>query len=335
MQRVTPRFTASHLKNIRARVSEATGVSINKSMPRNSRVKIAMGIATFLVCIFIATPALAVEVPAGYQILYYLSPETAQFFKPVQKSSLDQGIEVSIEKAYIHGETVEAIVSVCDKTSDRLDDSLDLYDSYDFHTGFDSFGTCNQIGYDAETKTAYFQLSMSSMNPSERIRGSKITFSIQTLLCGEVETLNLPISMDWSTIPSTVKTESADPYDGNVLVPGEPTFQILEEFYLSGMGYIDGKLHIQLYTPGRHQYDDHAFLYMQDAEGNRIDPEMFYRGGYTWGDTQTPRRADFIDYAFDVSQSDVVKYSLFGDFYGAKTRIDGNWSITFPLEIEQ
>ena len=256
----------------------------------------------------------------------------AQLFKPVQRSSLDQGIEVTVVEAYVHGETAEAIISICDTTQNRLDDSLDLYDSYEFHTEFDSTGTCKQIGYDEATKTAYFQLSMSSMNPNDRILGSKITFSLTTLLCGKKEELAKPILIDWSTIPDTVKTESADPYEGTVLVPGDDQMEPESGFYLSGIGYVDDKLHIQLFTPWRSVYDDHAFLYLSDAQGNRVYADMLYRGGYTMGAEEAVQRSDYIDYVFDVPQSELEQYSLFGDFYSAKTRIDGNWSITFPIE---
>ena len=325
-------FQAKNRNNIREKVAKETGVSPNPKRVLKPFAKTAIAFAAFLICLLIATPALAAGVPQAYSLLYAVSPQMAQLFKPVQRSSLDQGIEVTVVEAYVHDETAEAVVSVRDTTQNRLDDSLDLYDSYDFHTGFDSTGTCKQIGYDETTKTAYFQLSMSSMNPNERILGSKITFSLKTLLCGKEEVLAKPFSMDWSTIPETVKTESANPYEETVLVPGDDQMEPESGFYLSGIGYVDEKLHIQLFTPWRSVYDDHAFLYLSDAQGNRVYADMLYRGGYTTGTEETVQRADYIDYAFNVPQSELEQYSLFGDFYSAKTRIDGNWSITFPIE---
>ena len=50
------------------------------------------------------------------------------------------------------------------------------------------------------------------------------------------------------------------------------------------------------------------------------------------GAEEAVQRADYIDYVFDVLQSELEQFSLFGDFYSAKTRIDGNWSITFPID---
>lgn len=332
MTRESYAYNAKHRNNIREKVAKETRFSSNAKRRARPLAKTAVVFAAFFVCLLIATPALAAGVPQAYSLLYAVSPQMAQLFKPVQRSSLDQGIEVTVVEAYVHDETVEAIVSVRDTTQNRLDDSLDLYDSYDLHTGFDSTGTCQQIGYDETTKTAYFQLSMSSMNPNDRILGSKITFSLTTLLCGKEEALAKPISIDWATIPETVQTESADPYEGTVLVPGDDQLEPESGFYLSGIGYVDDKLHIQLFTPWRSVYDDHAFLYLSDAQGNRVYADMLYRSGYTVGDEEAVLRADYIDYAFDVAQNELELYSLFGDFYSAKTRIDGNWSITFPIE---
>ena len=173
------------------------------------------------------------------------------------------------------------------------------------------------------------------MNPNNRILGSKITFSLKTLLCGKKETLDKPITIDWKSIPESVRTETADPYEGTVLVPGDDQMEPESGFYLSGIGYVVDKLHIQLFTPWRSVYDDHAFLYLLDAQGNRVYADMLYRGGYTTGAEETVQRADYIDYAFDVPQNELELYSLFGDFYSAKTRIDGNWSITFPIPNDE
>ena len=227
------------------------------------------------------------------------------------------------------------MITVRDLEGDRLDDSLDLYDSYDIRIGFDCTGHCEQIGYDPATKTATFLITISSMDEKNIIQGNKLTFSLSTLLTGKKKNIDVAIPMDWNAIPKTVETESAEPYEGNVMIPGESQRKIEEGFYFSGVGYVEGKLHIQLYTQGRSQYDDHAFLYMQDAAGKRINGTMLYRGGYQTGDTASEWRADYIDYAFDVPQNELDQWSLYGDFYHATNRIDGNWSITFPLEQEQ
>ena len=326
-------YNQNHKNNIREIIARETGVAVVSKQKRNGVKRWAIAFAAFAGCFLVATPALAASVPEAYYVLYMISPATAQFFRPVQKSVVDQGIEVGVESAYIHGSTAEAMITVRDLEGDRLDDSLDLYDSYDIRIGFDCTGHCEQMGYDAATKTATILISISSMDEKNIIQGNKLTFSLSTLLTGREETIDVAIPMDWNAIPKTVETELADPYDGNVLVPGESQREFEDGFYLSGIGYVDGKLHIQLYTPGRDLRDDHAFLHLRNAAGDQIEAQMLYRGGYRGMDPAEDERANYVEYAFDVPQSELDQWSLYGDFYHATGRIDGNWSITFPLEL--
>lgn len=325
-------FNRKHLNNIRQKVEQGTGAALGRRAPRSAAARVGIVFAVLAACVLFGTSALAMGVPEVNALLYYVSPEAAQFFKPVQKSSVDQGIEVSVESAYIHGSEAEAVVNVRDLTGDRLDESIDLYDSYDIKTGFDSLGTCSQIGYDPKTKTATFLIWMKSMNDKDIIRGEKITISVQTLLCGKTETLALAIPMDWNAIPETVQTVESEHDNTDLLVQGDSILDILDGFSVAGVGYVNGKLHIQLYTPRRYLYDDLAFLYLLDEQGNRTEADMLYRGAYNVDDAEIEKSADYVEYAFDVPQSELAQYKLYGDFYSYKTRIDGNWSVTFPLE---
>ena len=325
-------FSREHRKHIREIVSRETGIQPKRSTFQTVAARTAIAFAAFLVCFLVVTPALAASVPEAYEMLYQVSPQTAQFFKPVQQTSDDQGIEVKVVEAYVNAGSAKVVITVQDKEEKRIDQSVDLYDSYSINTGFDSTATCEQIDYNSDTDTATFLVTVDSMNAQDHIEGEKITFSVSTLLCKKVEDTKYPIALDWEAIPEQSLTESANPYEGSVLVPGTPSTPFLEGFYLTGLGYVDGKLHIQLYTPGRYRYDDHARLYLLDENGVTIEGRAIYRGGYQNGDAQTKRRADFIDYEFDVARENVSNYKLFGDFWRSGQRIDGNWSITFPLE---
>lgn len=331
MKQINDSFNRKHMRSIRNKVQEELGMEFSKQSRKSPVMRAGIFFAVFAVCLLTITPALAAEIPQVYAALYAVLPETAQFFKPVKMSDTDQNIEIKVESAYIHGEKADAVVSVRDLTQDRLSENIDFDDSYDIHTGFDSVGTCNQIDYDPTTKTATFLIETSSMRPNDVIVGKKLTISFQTLLSGKIERLAHPIPIDWSTIPDTVQTVQPEPYNETVLVTGETQVKIFDGFMITGIGYVEGKLHIQLYTPRRNTLDDHAFLYLKSGEGENLDGSLFYRGGYN-GDPVPDREADYIDYVFDVKQEELPKYTLFGDFYGYQTRVDGNWSITFPLE---
>ena len=331
MKHINDNFNQQHMRNIKNKVQDELGVSFARSMYRSRVRRASVVLAVLAACILTITPALAAGIPQVYDMLYLVLPETAQFFKPIQKSDTDQNIEIKIESAYIHGEKADAVVSVRDLSQDRLSEKIDFDDSYEIHTGFDSVGTCNQIDYDPATRTATFLIETSSMHPGDLIVGKKLTISFQTILSGKTEKLAYPIPIDWSTIPDTVQTVQPEPYNETVLVTGEPQVNILDGFMITGIGYVDGKLHIQLYTPRRYTFGDHAFLYLNSGEGEPLAGDLLYRGAYHSGDSELDREADYIDYAFDVKREELPKYKLFGDFYGYQTRVDGNWSITFPL----
>ena len=332
MKRDNHTYNRQSLAHIKNRFEEETGVRLKKKHAVRKRMRsLAIALAALL-CVAVATPALAAGSSGTYDLLYSVAPKTAQFFKPVELVSVDQGIEVQVVSAYIHDASASVVITVRDLESDRLDSSLDLYDSYEINTGFDSVGCCKQIDYDETTNTATFLITIESMDEADVITGEKVTFSLTTLLAGKSELLDLPVAIDWDLIDPSPSVESADPYEGNVLIPGETILTVSEGFDVTGLGYVDGALHVQLYTPGRYLYDDHAFLRLKDGNGETIEARMLYRGGYTTNDPNSGFRANHVEYAFDVPQEELSKYSLFGDFIHAEKRVDGNWSVTFPLE---
>ena len=331
MQHVNDKFNQKHMRNIRRRVQDELGMEGSRKSRKSPTVRAGIVFAVFAACILTITPALAAGIPQVYAVLYLVLPETAQFFKPIQKSDTDQNIEIKVESAYVRGTEADAVISVRDLSQDRLSEKIDFDDSYEIHTGFDSVGTCNQIDYDAATQTATFLIETGSMHQSDLIVGKKLTISFQTILSGKIERLAYPIPIDWSTIPDTVQTVQPEPYNETVLVTGETQVKIFDGFMITGIGYVDGKLHIQLYTPRRHTFGDHANLYLSGEDGTKVNSNAVYRGGYT-GDPVLDREADYIDYVFDLPKEELSKYTLIGDFYGYQTRVEGNWSITFPLE---
>ena len=302
--------------------------------------------AALTFCLLFAAPALAVSFPAGYRIMYAISPAVAQFFVPVQKSCESDGIRMEVLSTYVHGDTMEFYITMQDLTGDRIDASMDLYDSYGINLPFDDMGTCRQVDYDPDTKTATFWGQVTTMDGRD-IPGGKVTFSVTCFLSGKRIIEDEPLAMDWSKAEGAPETltlnepsggytmlnpitgeYSVSPVYARVLKPMEPIAILEEGFTVTGMGYISGRLHIQLYTPGRREYDDHAFLDMTDAQGNELHGDMVY---HDFIDEQTGSHVDYIDYVFDVPKASLPDCELTGSFYAAKMRTDGSWQVTFPL----
>jgi len=154
----------------------------NKKTIRFPIRKLAVAAAIALVC-FGSVPALAAaDVEPAYHLLYSISPALAQKLKPVNLSCVDQGIQMEVDSAYIHGNTAEAIICIKDLSGDRIDETVDLFDSYNIRNIKDSSGTCDLLDYNEATGVATFAVLMEQTDGSA-LAGSKVTVSLSKLLC--------------------------------------------------------------------------------------------------------------------------------------------------------
>ena len=142
-----------------------TRAAVRKAPARPRRLRPLIALAAAVICLALTVPAFAMPAlaadPSGYALLYSISPAAAQFFKPVNRSDEDNGIRLTVDSVYLHSDTVEVYVALQDLTGDRLDETTDLFDSYRINRGFDCSATCSRVGYDAQTRTARFLISVS------------------------------------------------------------------------------------------------------------------------------------------------------------------------------
>ena len=310
--------------------------------PRRKAFKGLVLAAALLCCVMVALPALAAESPIAYQLLYAISPATAQFFTPVQQSSTDQGIRMEVDSVYVHGDTAEIYIALQDLTGNRVDATTDLFDSERLLIPFDSIGTCRLVDFDPETNTALFLANISTMDGRDLPRG-KVTFRVGCFISGKTETLDVPIPFDPALAAATPKTQMADVQGGSipafpdgpveVLAPGEPLATPSQGFAITAMGYIDGTLHVQLQIPHslRLRYDYHGFLTMKDAQNQEVPVNNLYFGNDEDGQSIGDDTMDYVEYLFDVPPQALSGCTLYGSFYGATNRTDGDWQVTFPL----
>lgn len=298
-------------------------------------------------CVFGGLP-LAAASDAGYMLMHAVAPSAAQFFTPVRRTDEDQGIRMEVESAYIHGDTAEIHISFQDLDSDRIDATTDLYDSYSINRPFSSSGGCFPQGFDEESGKVRFQLLITEWG-SQRIEGKKITFSVRELLCKKRTYDNIEIPLDLSGIgPATETTkveysggdmpEGYDPHSGEpyepymirVLEPGEPRKEFpVDGMALTGIGYIDSKLHIQTVTTDPSAVDNHGFFFLNDGDGNIVRGERIV---YFRKDAEDYNQPSYQDHIFNVPQEELSRYRLYGWFQTGGELIQGNWRITFPLE---
>ena len=309
-----------------------------------------------VLCFCFVMPVLAMTVTPIYQMMYQVSPELAQFFRPVQMADEYRGIRMEVVSAYIHENEAQVYVTLQDLEGDRIDASTDLYDSYHINTPFSCVGSCSRIGYNPETKKATFLITISQME-GQKIEGEKITFSVSEFISHKEcnEDLIIPISLsDAEEQPDTmaavlrglgategfqVTYEIKEGYEDlrnhttRVLVPQPDNGMIpMDGIEFTGMGYVNGMLHIQYAVPDLLLNDNHGYFFLVDEAGQerRYDCAMSF-----WGQDEATSHISYEDCVFDLSPEELSGYTLHGYFVTTGFRMDGDWSVTFPLEQEE
>lgn len=307
--------------------------------------------AAILVCLSVTVSASANFSPSVYSLMYDVSPEIAQFFSPVRKSCEDNGIKMEVISAYIHEGTAEVYISMQDLTEDRIDESIDLFDSCDIRSYFDISGHCERIGYDADSKTATFLITVTQHKNGKEVdlRGQKIHFSVQEFLSRKNEQNNVPIAFDLANAEPVTKackldsssmewksgvyyksgaTLNMEDSETNVIVPPGNTLCTVNDTQITAVAYYNGKLRVQVMTAHRLDKDAHEWIYLKDKNGETVYP-------YGTVDFRTYEDGAQIigrDYIFDIPQDEIQNYKLYGDFITNEMLTQGNWKVSFHLE---
>ncbi len=317
--------------------------------PRRYRIPVVIGAVVVCVSLLAAVPVLAARYEPTYNVMYSISPKLAQYFKPVQLSCESNGIEMTVLSSYVHDDTAEIYITMSDLEGDRIDETVDLFDSERINIPFDNMSNCQLEGYDEETKTATFKVTVRTMN-GETISNDKITFSVGQFLSHKRYDDNVKIPYNFKNAHGAVDTQDVYVSGGSVnkdestweyidnpnyakaLVPSEPYENFpVNGIDLTGVAYIDGKLHIQTAVTDNLKNDNHCSIYLRDENGNIVcSDESFYfdnsNGAVVDG------RVDYCEDIFDITISEIGNYTMWGDFVTCDTLTEGNWSVTYQIE---
>lgn len=316
-----------------------------KTARRSFSVKKAFALAAAILLAFaLSVPALAAaDYEPAYKLLYSLSPAIAQGLKPVRMVSEDQGIVVEVVSALVEGSEAKVYLSVRDLVGGRIDETADLFDSYDINAPFGCSGYCENVGFDPQTKAATFLVSISRYDESgadRDIADDKITFRLRQLL-GKKQTFNAPLpelmldglSPDAQTYrPAMVfggggegLEETADRF--RALKPAGDPYSPVKGADITAMGFVDGKLHVQLQFANVLETDNHGYLYFKNSRGEEIHSEASYSFA-----ADKERKARFEEHVYGLSEADLKTLTPHGYFVTSDSLIKGSWSVTFPLK---
>ena len=306
----------------------ANAYAQHKFRPLAKRL-VALAAALILTMALGVSALAAADVEPAYDILYRLSPQLAQQLKPIRLSCVDNGIEMEVVSANVSENEADVLVSLRDLEGQRVDATTDLFDSYNIRTPFSTEGTCSRPEYDEESKTATFLIHIAQPEGT-KIEGEKITFSLSSFISGK-QTYEGALALDPGAIESNPETQTDVPMRGGdnyvcdtFLVPGEllaPT----ENVRITGMGFIDGKLHVQAHFADILTTDAHGLVYLSDGANDVRENIASFA---FWDEDRT---GSYEEYIFDISPEDVEKYQFYGYFEASKGYCTGDWQVTFAL----
>ena len=323
--------------------SARSGEKKKRNMVSSSFLKPVTAVIAICICMSLAVPTLAATAEPVYRLMYAVSPSIAQFFMPVQKSDEDNGIKMEVVSAYIRGNAADIYITMQDLTGDRIDGTTDLNDSYSINRPFSSLASCQRVGYDEKTKTATFLISITEWG-NRKIAGDKITFSVGEFISGKKDYEDIKVPIDLSSITTAKNTKKVDSTGGSgkdyekYIVEGKTTAlapsQAMDGFpvegiELTGIGYVEGKLHIQTAVYDNLDKDNHGYFYLKDADGSIVNLDYAFS---FLNQFQQPGRIDYDECVFDVQQEKIENYALYGNFVTSSMHTEGNWRVTFPLE---
>ena len=297
-------------------------------------------IAAIILCLTASIPVLAATVDPVYQIVYRISPTLAQTLKPVRLSSEDNGIKMEVISVAVYENEAAIYISLQDLTEqNRIDETTDLFDSYSIHRAFSSSASCSRVSFDKETGTATFLISISQWN-DEEIVGDKITFGLRQFLSGKSRFEGKLTELNLTSVTNITETQKPKSFRGGggkhldfesrfdykYLIPLENGLHTpVDGVTITNIGFIDDKLHIQLYFEDILTYDNHGYISLYDKSCNKAESIHFA----FWDDEKIGSYEEII---YDISPEEIENYTPYGEFVTCKNLTKGNWQVTFPLE---
>lgn len=301
---------------------------------------------------------LAGSIPEIYELMYAVSPATAQFFMPVKKVCDNNGIRMEVVSAYVHENVAEIYITMEDLEGDRVDETTDLYDSYSIHRPFGGTGSCNKVDFDEETGKVTYLITLTEWG-DQVIASDKLTFSVREFMSHQQYYEDVEVLADLTQAERDVSMEAVE-LNGFSAALGESekwkgpgrAFRMLEpgqeqeiwirqtgsteSILIEGMdicriSYQDGLLHVQTVIHDASGNTNHAFMYLKDSAGNRR--ESVYRESYV--EEGKKGYDNYVEEVFEVTEEELAELTLTADMWITGMHVEGPWQVTFPLEARE
>lgn len=322
--------------------------------------------AAVILCILLAVMSLATALAATVDVvnarLHVFWPEAAEFLMPVNASCEREGIRLEVLSAVVKDGKAYVTFSMQDLEGDRLDEFVtasfsDLAFPAEPRTEEDDvpISTIAVLSYDAETKTGIYAQEF-EYDPALVGEDYEIPLYIRYLFMRKYDVLNLqPLLEEHGRDAEAAQApEHAQPLLMNnpasraILDPAANLEIPLNDYVeLSGIGWIDGQLHVQIhYLPDRMEKDDAGtyplvFCYIQMMGADGFSPWIRYKDqadsmnfGWAWDDNGDGFN-EWEEYIFPCTPDEVREGTLRAvtNFIRETEALEGNWYVKIPLRM--
>lgn len=293
-------------------------------------------------CLFLSVNILAAASPNFKELLSLIGYQMERYLQPINLVDEADGIKLEVLGAMNDDDTVVVYLTLQDLTSDRIDETLDIYN---FTLSGARILNIQTIDYNEDTHTATLRLQG---NGGKKMNGKTVYLGIKSFLSDKVFYEDLDISLDFPSLLSneveTITLNDSDSSGGGglitmdtksiqVLKPNELSLTLpeLDFVTISNVGYINNQLHIQ--TKWRDDsIDDHGYFYFVNESGEKVDIPT---GGVSFGvnkNNETQYGRNMEEYIFDITPEQLATLQLKGNFVTANQYTEGDWKVKFKLE---
>ena len=329
--------------------------------------------AAVILCVILAVMGLATTLAATVDMvnsrLHALWPEAAEFLMPVDMSSEAEGIRMEVISAVVKDNKAMITFSLQDLEGDRLSEHTAIT------SGSEAFPRSDEEQYTvdgplclsddaAEKKGVYAQVY--DFEPELISEDYEIPLLIDSLETVKVDETDLrPMLEQYGRDVKTaeapgdaralryreVSTDGSRPETATILDPSANLkIPLNEHVELSGIGWIDGMLHVQIHYPDHvmkkisrdtEYFPTSCWLRMYGVDGIspwHWHPEKLPDGviGWEW-DENGDEIGDWEEYIFPCEPIDVEEGVLRAELRDNTSwqEIKGNWSVKIPMKRVQ
>ncbi|MEA5014241.1 MAG: DUF4179 domain-containing protein [Candidatus Limiplasma sp.] len=338
------------------------------TLPKARQKARRRSMAAIVVCgtLLIALSGLAATNPSFQRLLMSVGDKIAEALQPIELVSESNGIRMEVLAAMSDGQNAVAYFTLRDLTGERLLEGI--IDPYDCMISGTRITNTRTAPYDEDTGTA--MLSILGYG-GEKLEGQKVTFRLRSFLVGRTNFEDVDIGIALDTVQGEKRSvwlaqENSAGGGGDfewfyankgmkILPPNEMHIPIpgVDFAYISNIGLIDGRLHVQTCFPKKKSMldkqaggnmDDHGGVWLEGIDSlstARVfsdisvsfavnDQGELCNPGYRIDDPDQDK-VQYIEEVFP-SNLDLAQYALRGDYTTNKDYITGDWSVAFRLQ---